>query len=66
MLAGVHLQPGFLLRSQLMPEFRRAAEREGISLTQWLVRAGRDKLGQAEARHDVTSSDGQVPVGDGH
>ena len=50
MPAGVHVQPAYTLRTELLPKFREAAKKEGITLAAWIISACRTKLDQSERR----------------
>jgi len=45
-----------LLEKQEREQFRREAEREGLSLSAWLRRAGQDRLGTLAAAFELVES----------
>ena len=45
-----------LLEEQERGQFRREAEREGLSLSAWLRRAGQDRLGTLDAAFELVES----------
>ena len=53
MPAGVHVQPRYTLRTELLHEAKRMAADQGVTLGQWIVSAMREKMAREATTRKV-------------